>query len=869
MSQVPKPYDRVNPFGSASSNNPSNPIQGTKLDAEFNAIEVSLDQTQARLAEIQRDDGALANYSVGPDQMTLELLAALTGGFYPRGAWQANTRYSLGDAVNYDGHLWAALVDHVSSASFAADLSSGKWMSISQQVAAQAILITPIPPMTATNVQGALEALNAFDVNLGNSTDPLKGGALVGRGAVTISSIKDLAAVPLKSHITVIAKDYHPNINTGGGGRLYYDETMPKSSHNGGTIFSPTVPWDGTKATLPAYLARAGESDPSGLGCWVRRVRDYYLITAFGAVPDWNGTTGFDNRPSIEACIKNVYHSVIPVGHFAAALTGSIFIQGYTGKRVSGGGTLHKTGPKGIFSFNACIDVKVTGVVMDGQITADEAANGNIWDGTRLATNFSFAVSFADCHDCEVRGTTVYDFSWDGLRATGTVPAGGATATQSTTINFIDNKISTVRGTQIWVKAVNGGEISHNRQSNPDTFAQKANAVFVVEWCEGIEVAHNRQYNIGDNGVGVGQLEHDVVAARNKNIQVHHNLIVKTRYHSILWAQAENSSSHNNTIHKGGAKSEMIGSSSVVLTGAITLLAGGVSPSNKGIKVYDNTIIDAYEYGIYAFDRPGTTLANASTGIELYNNTITGFGTLPTATRIASGGMVTQLQVAPKLTGNITTDGVGDGLRVFGDIKIMSHYAERITGSGINIPQDTLLGNTQLSGPLINCNVSDTTGAGISVWFKSSLRLLGCTAIRSGRGIAAPGTENGAAALNYAGFALRSNGSARLIGCSARECGSGGLVTQFTPIVKDTDGNYSANGQVFITNNFKSGAYLEGDGTTSVKATFINPVMDGGTTQYYPIRVLFGHADGVALDPEFVNHTSASIGITTKKLISI
>jgi len=69
MSRVPKPYDRVHVFGSESSNNPSAPIQGTNLDAEFNAVEVALDETQARLAQIQRDDGQLANDSVGSDQL--------------------------------------------------------------------------------------------------------------------------------------------------------------------------------------------------------------------------------------------------------------------------------------------------------------------------------------------------------------------------------------------------------------------------------------------------------------------------------------------------------------------------------------------------------------------------------------------------------------------------------------------------------------------------------------------------------------------------------------------------------------------------------------------------------------------------------
>lgn len=69
MSRIPQPYDRKHIFGSESSNNPSAPIQGTDLDAEFNAVEVAIDETQARLALIQRDDGALMNDSVGPDQL--------------------------------------------------------------------------------------------------------------------------------------------------------------------------------------------------------------------------------------------------------------------------------------------------------------------------------------------------------------------------------------------------------------------------------------------------------------------------------------------------------------------------------------------------------------------------------------------------------------------------------------------------------------------------------------------------------------------------------------------------------------------------------------------------------------------------------
>ncbi|WP_223518272.1 hypothetical protein [Pseudomonas sp. BF-R-21] len=177
---VPPPYTRQTSFTDWEANHPGEPATGTSLDAEFNAVQVSMTDTQARLALIQRDDGALANYSVGRDQLDPELAAALAGGFYPRGAWQANTKYKVSDAVNQDGVLWAAVVDHTSGASFAVDVSAGKWMFVSQFVAAPAIPITPIPPMSATTVQGALETLNTFDVDLGNQVDPAKGAGKLG-----------------------------------------------------------------------------------------------------------------------------------------------------------------------------------------------------------------------------------------------------------------------------------------------------------------------------------------------------------------------------------------------------------------------------------------------------------------------------------------------------------------------------------------------------------------------------------------------------------------------------------------------------------------------------------------------------------------
>lgn len=185
------------------------------------------------------------------------------------------------------------------------------------------------------------------------------------------------------------------------------------------------------------------------------------------------------------------------------------------------------------------------------------------------------------------------------------------------------------------------------------------------------------------------------------------------------------------------------------------------------------------------------------------------------------------------------------------------------------MPSDTLWGNTQLSAPLVDCLTFDTTGAGIVVWNKDRALLIGCKATRAGRGGPVPTTEDGAVALRHAGIGFSSVKTVSLIGCSAQECGAAGLVTRFCGSVKDTDGEWSKNGQVLTASVYKAGVYSEGTSGSATKLTLINPVMDGGTTQYQPVRVILGHPDSVALDPEFVNHTSASLGVTTKKLISI
>lgn len=100
-----------------------------------------------------------------------------------------------------------------------------------------------------------------------------------------------------------------------GGGEFIFVPTMPKTSHNGGTIISPSVPY----SSISAFLAGTGETDPSGSGCWVRDFDGAINALWFGAVGD--GITdnsaqlaAFRNAVVAQAAKRRGY---IPAGTYA------------------------------------------------------------------------------------------------------------------------------------------------------------------------------------------------------------------------------------------------------------------------------------------------------------------------------------------------------------------------------------------------------------------------------------------------------------------------------------------------------------------------------------------------------------------------
>lgn len=130
----PSPYVRRYNFTNFSTLTPSAQQPGANLDAEFNAIKVTSDQTLANLKLIQRDDGQLGNLTVGTDQLKTEVSIGLNQPV----AWQTGVTYAVNATVVVNSLvLYRCLVAHTAG-TFATDLAAGKWLALLDVTAAVA-----------------------------------------------------------------------------------------------------------------------------------------------------------------------------------------------------------------------------------------------------------------------------------------------------------------------------------------------------------------------------------------------------------------------------------------------------------------------------------------------------------------------------------------------------------------------------------------------------------------------------------------------------------------------------------------------------------------------------------------------------------
>jgi hypothetical protein len=204
MSQ-PTPYTRKFSFTNDQTANPSTKTPGNQLDIEYNAILITLSQIIANLGLIQRDDGELANGSVGFDQLSVDILTGVT----PATIWTTATAYSVGNTVFNGQLLYRCLVAHTSGV-FATDLAAAKWLKIADFTAAGGV--SSFGAATGAIVLGtgltmAGQTLNVAGVkSLGAQT----GDITLGAGLSMVGSELDVTAV--KSFATLVG-----DITIGGG----------------------------------------------------------------------------------------------------------------------------------------------------------------------------------------------------------------------------------------------------------------------------------------------------------------------------------------------------------------------------------------------------------------------------------------------------------------------------------------------------------------------------------------------------------------------------------------------------------------------------------------------------------------------------
>ena len=108
-------------------------------------------------------------------------------------------------------------------------------------------------------------------MNLGNLTALEKGNPLNSSGADIANSVNGFSTIQeipgsIGDNSGVAIKLSSWRGNNSGGGSLVWNSLALKSAHNGGTIFSPTVPYINDLD----YMDAAGETDPAGSGCWIR-----------------------------------------------------------------------------------------------------------------------------------------------------------------------------------------------------------------------------------------------------------------------------------------------------------------------------------------------------------------------------------------------------------------------------------------------------------------------------------------------------------------------------------------------------------------------------------------------------------------------
>lgn len=223
----------------------------------------------------------------------------------------------------------------------------------------------------------------ALRQDLADSVDSNKGSLMLGRGVVSVGSISELQGLTGRSDLRYLVKGYYQG-SAAGGGEFAWSSTTPRSSHNGGSVISPTVPWSGSQADIAGFLSGTGETNPGGNGCWVKIARSMSPHD-FGAI----GDDSADDYAAVRSTLLSGMH--ITWGNctyrFATPIIESISNRI---SWISDGATLRYDGS----DVESCLKITLSGAMshaLTGQITLN--ANNKSHTGWRIESPESGAAA--------------------------------------------------------------------------------------------------------------------------------------------------------------------------------------------------------------------------------------------------------------------------------------------------------------------------------------------------------------------------------------------------------------------------------------------------------------------------------------------
>lgn len=193
MSQPPA-YNRQADFSEDTANNAGgrSTVNATKLDAELDAVETTLDALLTNLAILQRDDTKLRDGTVELHTLSAQVKALMAArGSVIRGDWVTGTVYAINDVVTESGATYICAVAHTSGV-FATDLAASKWVMLMfapSALAASGVSVTPAGNIAASDVQAALEELDTEKLSVASDLADLNDAptALANLGALPLA----------------------------------------------------------------------------------------------------------------------------------------------------------------------------------------------------------------------------------------------------------------------------------------------------------------------------------------------------------------------------------------------------------------------------------------------------------------------------------------------------------------------------------------------------------------------------------------------------------------------------------------------------------------------------------------------------------